>query len=204
VTPAPPSTLSVISRCVIALIGIALASPACSGPTAPDSLTSAPLSSSMPGMAGSPASVLAATRVVGTVQLVNGTFTVRFNGPDGAGTVSGTYTGQASVPDSGKTTAALSLTITSKTGFGSNTTGASGEGSGGAFVGEGDFTLSLSLGFSGPKDGFTVKTLIRGSSQVSCVNSHTVVTLRGSNSASAPRLGQIDVEFRHEAGGCNA
>jgi hypothetical protein len=157
----------------------------------------------MASIADSAQDPVTARRVVGTVPLVNGTFTIRFNGSDGAGgTVTGTYTGQASVPETGKATASLNFSITGSSGSGSNVTAVSGDGSG-DYAGEGQFTLSLSLELSTPtpSDGFTAKTMIRGSSQASCVNQRIVVTQSGADSTS--RLGQVDATLRHESGGCS-
>ena len=207
VRSAPPnsSSLSFVSRCVVVVFGVGIAISACSAPTAPDSFTSAPLSSRASSLADSAQDPVTARRVVGTAPLANGTFTIRFDGPDGAGgTVTGTYTGQASVPETGKATASLDFSITGSSGFGSNVTAVSGEGTGG-FAGEGDTTLSLTLVFStpNPSDGLTTKTMIRGSSAVSCVNQRIVVTLSGTEST--PRLGQVNVTLRHEVagGGCS-
>jgi hypothetical protein len=98
----------------------------------------------------------------------------------------------------------LDLQITESTGLGSTVTGLGAEGSG-AFVDEGTFGLSVSLVLSGakPPDGVRLKTILRGTSRISCSAAERIlITQRGTGST--PRLGAIEAELQHEVGntGC--
>ena len=186
-------------------IGLVLAIPACSGPLGPTPL---PLRA-VPSTLSDPlltANSVSAYRVGTTFPLLNGSFTIRFRGTDGGlGTITGRYTGTA-VSTDGRTDADLDLQITDSSGLGSDVTELDASGSG-AFVDHGEFTLSLSIMVSSSKrsDGSTrVRTILRGTSGVSCTGGRILITQRGTGST--PRLGTIEVVLQHVLGsaGCGS
>jgi hypothetical protein len=112
------------------------------------------------------------------------------------GTIAATYTGNVSQPGSGRATAALDVRLRSATGVVSKFTSVTADGSG-AFIGEGDFTLSLSLA-SSENNGAT-STKVQGKTTISCsAEGRILATLRGTGSA--PRLGNVEIELQHEVG----
>jgi hypothetical protein len=157
---------------LLPLIGLTFAVPGCAGPVAPDALAPVPQAANGSRLDSNPMALLTPARVVTTFPLLTGSFTLSLRAADGiAGTVKGTYTGRAVAAVPGNTTAALDLHITETSGVGSAVTGLQAEGSG-AFVGEGDFTLSLKLVSSTSKLVDRLKATIRGTSRVSCSASH--------------------------------
>lgn len=111
--------------------------------------------------------------------------------------MTGTYTGQAVTAIPGNTTAALELDIKKTTGAGSLITGIEATGVG-AFVDEGDFTLSLKI-MSSAKMLDGSKVIFKGSTELSCSASHQiVVTQRASDST--PKFPEITIEFQHDVG----
>ena len=147
--------------------------------------------------------VVAPARVVTTFSLQAGSFTLSLRAADGStGTVTGTYTGLAVAAVPGNTTATLTFVITETSGIGSAVTGLQASGAG-AFVGEGDFTLSLTLESSTSKAIDGLKTMLRGTSRVSCSASHLiVVTQHGTQST--PKFLEMTIDLQHEVGqsGC--
>jgi hypothetical protein len=115
--------------------------------------------------------------------------------PTGIGAISGGYTGTAVVPSSGRASATLEMNVRRATGVASDVTTLAADGSGVAFVGEGDFTLSLKL--SSEEATITIK--LRGTSTISCsAQQRIVITMRGTGSA--PKLGDVEIELEHEVG----
>jgi hypothetical protein len=143
------------------------------------------------------------SRVVTTFPLLNGSFTLRLRAAGGsAGTIKGTYTGQAVASVPGNTNATLDLHISETSGVGSTITGLQADGTG-AFVGEGDFTLSLALASPATKSPDGSRATLRGTSRLSCSASHLiVVTQHGTDSA--PKFLEITIDLQHEVGltGC--
>jgi hypothetical protein len=142
---------------------------------------------------------LTPARVVTTFPLQAGSFTLSLRTAGGiAGTIKGTYTGSADASLPGKTTAALDVHISETSGAASEVTGLQAEGSG-AFVGEGDFTLSLTLASSTSKAVDGLKANLRGTSRLSCSASQlNLVTLHGTQST--PKFVEITIDLQHEVG----
>jgi hypothetical protein len=188
---------------LLPLIGLAFAVPGCAGPVAPDALAPVPQAANGSRLVSDPMALLTPARIVTTFPLLAGTFTLSLRAADGvAGTVKGTYTGQAVASVPGNTTAALDLHITETSGVGSAVTGLQAEGSG-AFVGEGDFMLSLTLVSSTSKSVDGLKANLRGTSRLSCSASHRIlVTQHGTQST--PKVLEITIDLQHEVGqtGC--
>jgi hypothetical protein len=141
--------------------------------------------------------------VVSTFPLLTGSFTLSLRAADGiAGTVKGTYTGQAVAAVPGNTTAALDMEISETSGAGSKVTGLQAEGTG-AFVGEGDFTISLTLESSTSKAVDGLKATLRGTSRVSCSASHRILVTQHATQ-STPKFLEIAIDLQHEVGrtGC--
>jgi hypothetical protein len=190
------NVLSTLPRWAIAIVTLAIS--ACSGPTAPDSLTTETVSSL--GGDHLSATILndgAARPIEGTFPLINGSFTLTLRGTDGTvGTVSGHYSGSATLK--GRTSGDLDFQIAGATGTGATVTAIEVEGTG-ALIDEGSFALTLSFVLAGsrPSGGDVIRVMVRGTSQLSCsATDRILVTLRGVGST--PRLGTIDVEVRHE------
>lgn len=179
-------------------IGVALVIPACSGPTGPDSLMPERVAS-LGGDRLSASSVNAgvARRIDATFPLVNGSFTLTLRGTDGSlGTVTGQYSGSATIH--GQTSTDLDVEITATTGIGSTVTELAVEGSG-AFVDEGDVTLVLSFVLSGatPSGDAVIRMIVRGTSRISCSAAERIlVTQRAVGST--PRVGTIEIQLQHE------
>ena len=105
-----------------------------------------------------------------------------------------------SVP--GNTNAALDLHISETSGVASAITGLQADGTG-AFVGEGNFTLSVTLASSTTKLLDGLRTTFRGTSQLSCSASNLiVVTQHGIDST--PKFLEITIDLQHQVGltGC--
>ena len=183
----------------VSAIGLAFATSGCAaGPVAPSAL--APVQQAPSAVLVSNVTVpLTPARVVTTFPLQNGSFTLSLRTVDGiAGAIKGTYTGRvvASVP--GNTTAALDVHISETSGVGSAVTGLQAEGSG-AFVGEGDFMLSLTLASSTSKAVDGLKANLRGTSRLSCSASQlNLVTQHGTQST--PKFVEITIDLQHEVG----
>ena len=139
-----------------------------------------------------------------TFPLLNGTFTVelRQNGSV-IGSITGRYTGVASATNSGRATASLEPQVRRRTGAASGLVDLEAAGTG-AFLGEGEFTLSLRLkgNFPGQTNASNILVKISGTSEISCRDGTIVITQTGSGSSS--RLGDLQVQLRHEIGsaGC--
>jgi len=184
---------------------LAFALSACAGPVAPSALAPVPPASSSRAVApasssrtvSNPMAVLAPVRVVTPFSLQAGSFTLSLRAPDGSsGTVKGTYTGLAVAAVPGNTTATLAFVITETSGIGSAVTGLRASGAG-AFVGEGAFTLSLTLESSTSKAVDGLKTMLRGTSRVSCSASHLiVVTQHGTQST--PKFLEMTIDLQHQ------
>jgi hypothetical protein len=187
------------------LIGLALVISACTGPSAHDSVLPGPSAISSSELLSNPMSLATPSRVVTTFPLLDGSFTLTVRAADGTvATIQGNYTGEAVASMPGNTTATLNVQIAETAKSGSAVTGIRAEGSG-AFIGEGDFTLSLTLTSPTTKssDGSEVKVSVRGTSLITCsATSRILVTQRGSGST--PRLGDVAIDLQHEVGntGC--
>jgi hypothetical protein len=104
----------------------------------------------------------------------------------------------------GNTNATLDLHISETSGVGSIITGLQADGTG-AFVGEGDFTLSLALASPATKSPDGLRATLPGTSRLSCSASHLiVVTQHGTDST--PKFLEITIDLQHEVGltGCIA
>ena len=182
--------------------GLALAISACAGPLAPNSVLTGPSATSGSDLISNPITVTS-SRVVATFPLT-GVFTLTLSAADGtAGSINGNYTGQAVASLPGNTTTTLELSTVQSAGLGSNVTGLQASGSG-AFIDEGDFSLSLSLTSPTLKssDGSVVKVTLRGTSRISCnAAHHIVVTQHGTGST--PRIGDVIVDEQHEVANTN-
>lgn len=163
-----------------------------------------------PSPLGTPRTGLAAPstlRVIGTFPLVNGTFTVelRQNGSV-IGSITGSYTGVASATNSGRARASLEPEVQERSDAASGLVDLEAEGTG-AFLGEGEFTLSLRLkgNFPGQTNASNILVKISGTSEIACSDGGTIViTQTGSGSSS--RLGDLQVQLSHEIGegaGCS-
>ena len=161
-----------------------------------------------PSDLGGPPTVLDVSdqRVGPTFTLLNGTFTVevRQNGSV-IGSISGRYTGVASATSSGRATASLETEVRRVTGAVGGLVDFDAEGTG-AFLGEGEFTLTLRLSGSFPQqpNASTIHVKITGTSTISCIDGTVVITMTGTGSS--PRLGDLQVQLRHEIGegaGCS-
>lgn len=196
----PPMRRScrLVSSACLAVLGLSceqpIRSPGATLPTFPSNL-------------GTPRTALEAPstlRVIGTFPLLNGTFTVelRQNGSV-IGSITGSYTGVASATNSGRATASLEPVVRGRTGAASGLVDLEATGTG-AFLGEGEFTLSLRLkgNFPGQTNASNILVKISGTSEISCSDGTIVITQAGSGSSS--RLGDLQVQLRHEIGsaGC--
>jgi hypothetical protein len=132
--------------------------------------------------------------------LLNGSFALTLRAADGSvGSVLGTYTGQADAPASGNTTAKLDLQITNASGIGAGVSRLQSDGGTGAFVGEGDFTLSLEFAFASTKSTDDIHMKLKGTAQISCSESNRIlVTLHGTDSTS--KFVEITIDLHHEVG----
>ena len=188
-----------ISAACLAVLGLAceqpVGSPGAMFPTFPSDL-------------GTPRAALedaSAFRVIGTFPLLNGMFTVQISQNGSVtGTITGRYTGVASASSSGRATATLEPEVRRLTGAAGGLVDLEAEGTG-AFLGEGEFTLTLRLAGSFPDqpNASNIQVKISGTSAISCSDAGTiVVTMTGTGSSA--RLGDLRVELRHELGsaGC--
>ena len=135
-----------------------------------------------------------------TFPLLNGSVrVVLLEGNNTAGTINGDYSGSSSNSIPGRATATLGIRIRNTTGAASGITAVKADGTG-AFIGEGTFTLSLSLATAQG----SVVAKVQGTSVISSCSAdqRIVVTMRGTGSA--PRIGKVAVELQHEVGstGC--
>ena len=175
-----------------ATIGLALTVSACGGPAAPAALPA----TTFPSDVIAPHQLAVTTERAGvSFPFLNGSLRlqVRENRKT-VGTIAATYTGNVSQPGSGRATAGLDVRLRSATGVVSKFTSVAADGSG-AFIGEGDFTLSLSLG----ENNGATSTKVQGKTTISCsAVGRILATLRGTGSA--PRLGNVEIELQHEVG----
>ena len=180
---------------LIALIALAIMTSSCSDPLTRDAVSPATFPSEITVIRAT-ADSTSTQRQGATFPLLDGAFrlTVR-EGSTNAGRIIGTYSGTAEVPLPGRASATLEIRVQRAIGVASEVTAVAAEGTGAAFVGEGDFALSLKLSTSNG----TTSTKVRGTSTISCSAAQRIlVTMLGSGSA--PRLGDIEVELRHEVG----
>ena len=134
--------------------------------------------------------------------LTNGTFTITSLDGD----ISGPYVGRVSVSSSrrGRSDASLSVQVTSGTGLFQGATGTlTGDGTG-AFIGEGDFSLSLRgsiMTVADPK-GLRVQGTISGTTSLSCIAPTLIATLSGDGSLTT--IGTAHAVLTHQIGnaGC--
>jgi hypothetical protein len=157
-------------------------------PAAPD-----PLDGSAAASAGNGAGAASPGTPSATFQLLDGTFRLAGIGGD---SITGTYTGLASVARG--ETSSLELQVTGGTGAFSGATGAlSGNGKG-AFTGQGPFSATISGRIVAEGSGaFKIRWAIAGTSTVSCAASERIsVTQNGT--ASAPRIGDVATTFQHQ------
>jgi len=183
---------------------VTLSAAACSSglPTSPGAVTA-------PSSRGS-AAVSNASGVAGGAlaspssqfSLTNGSFTITTSGGD---SVSGTYSGTATVSPSGKRAASINLQATGGTGGLQGAAGTlTGDGTG-AFTSEGSFQLALrgTITSATNPDGIRVRASLVGNAAVSCSTSGIVITLQGDGTAQ--RLGDIHGTFAHLVGnaGCS-
>jgi carbon monoxide dehydrogenase subunit G len=187
---------------LMTMISVALTLAGCGGtatPMAPSVVEQLPSDVSR---ANNPEALLTTRRAVNTFPLVNGAFALTLSTSDGSvGTVTGTYAGEAVVSDHGSQTATLTLQITGTSGIGSTITAIEADGTR-AFVGEGDFALSLLLTSSLTKS--PLRVTVRGTSQVSCSASHRIlVSLHGTDSTRGFLEITADLQHQVESGaGC--
>jgi hypothetical protein len=183
-------------RLTIATLAAVIIS-ACSEPLAPGTIGPSTFPSLVPS--SSPAEIVDKQRSDATFPLLNGSLRAWLTeGSSTVGTIDGGYSGTSSNPSSGHETATLGVRIQQKTGVVSGVTTVKADGIG-AFTGEGEFTLSLSLVTSEDR---TIVTKVRGTSAISCTTEGRIrVTMRGTGSA--PRLGNVSVELQHEVGNTN-
>jgi len=181
--------------CAIAWIGLAIIFTSCSAPLASSTVPAATFPSEVTRL--QPGDAATARRVRTTFPLLNGTFRIEVrDGGATVGRVTGMYSGEALQPDSGNASSALSLRVQNATGRASSVVALEGKGNG-VFVGEGDFTLSLSLALSAQNG--TRQAKVRGNARISCSAAGLIlVTMHGTGTV--PRLGDIAVELRHEVG----
>jgi len=192
--PPFPATL----RRIVTVTALSALFPACTSPLTPTAL--GPLAEgSTPVSVSASNPVLTPGRVTVSFPLINGVFSITLRTADGSiGTISGTYTGQAVAAIPGNTTASLELHIVQATGAGSLITGLEADGVG-AFVDEGNFTLSLKIASSASKILDGSKVILRGTAQLSCSASHrTVVTQHATDST--PRFAELTIDLQHEVG----
>jgi hypothetical protein len=183
-------------RLTIAAVAAVIIS-ACSEPLAPGAVGPSTFPSLVPS--SSAAEIVEKQRSDATFPLLNGSLrAVLTEGSSTVGTIGGGYSGTSSNASSGRETATLGVRIRQKTGVVSGVTTVKADGSG-AFTGEGEFTLSLSLVTSEDR---TVVTKVRGTSAISCTAEGRIrVTMTGTGSA--PRLGTVSVQLQHEVGNTN-
>lgn len=183
----------------VTVIGLAFTTGGCAaGPIAPSAL--APDQQATGTVPVSNVTVpLTPARVVITFPLQAGSFTLSLRTVDGiAGTIKGTYTGQAVAAVPGNSTAALDMHISETSGVGSLVTGLQAEGSG-AFAGEGDFTLSLTLASSTSKAVDGLKANLRGTSTISCTASNLILVTQYATQPT-PKFVEVTIELQHEVG----
>ena len=186
-----------VGNSLAAVLMTCIAATACSsGPAAPSAI-SGPASVS----AGMTALEPAASKGVVSFPMLGGIFTFTFSNGD---SISGAYTGEASVSNPGADVAVLNLTVTGGTGaFAGASASLTGSGRG-AFSGEGDFSLSVkgSLSTNAAPKALSFAAQIKGESVASCGEQRIALTLNGDGAA--PKLGSVVATLRHEVGntGC--
>lgn len=199
---------SPVALAMTALLLVSAASCARSAPTGPDSVVLAEVSTSsmptMPGaLVGTTASSAPAIGPVTSFDLSAGTFVLTTSDGD---RLAGRYTGRADVAALGKhARASLDLHVEGGAGafYGASGT-LRGEGKG-SFTGEGPFRLSLDGQLSTAKHiALRFHAVGMGTSQLSCVNEHLLLTLHGTGSAT--RFGRVELELQHqvENAGCSS
>jgi hypothetical protein len=182
-------------------LALALSVSACAGPVGP-SAAPVPQAETLSGSVSPSTDALWSSRAVTTFPLLNGTFTLSLRTADGtAGTIKGTYSGEATAVVPGNTTATLEMQISETSGYGSAISGLLAEGSG-AFVGEGDFSLTVSLSSAARQD---VKATLRGTSRLSCAASQRILVTQHAR-ASTPKFVELTIDMQHEVGrtGCSS
>jgi hypothetical protein len=186
---------------VVIFIGLAFVVSACTrSPIAPDALAPVPHAASGSALASDPMALVTPNRVVTTFPLLNGSFTLTLRAADGsAGTIKGTYTGQAVASVPGNTNATLDLHISETTGLGSTITELQADGTG-AFVGEGDFTLSLALASAATKSPGPSRATFKGTSRLSCSAASHLIVVTQHGTDSTPKFLQVTIDLQHEVG----
>ena len=180
-------------RLTIAAVAAVIIS-ACSEPLAPGTIGPSTFPSLVPS---SPLSEIVDKQRGDTFPLLNGSLrAVLTEGSKPVGTIGGAYSGSAANSSSGRETATLGVRVRQKTGVASGVTTVKADGSG-AFTGEGEFTLTLSLATA---QGETIAVKLRGTSTISsCTDEQLIqVTMRGTGST--PLLGTFNVVLQHEVG----
>lgn len=132
-------------------------------------------------------------KLVNTFDLINGEFTLTLTG----GSLSGTYTGQASTSSSRRSTASLELDVNGGLDAFQGATGSlHGDGTG-AFVGGGDFSLSLDgfISTLAQPEPFRVRAKINGAAAIICEPPTFWVSLTGEGYS--VKLGDLTAAFRH-------
>lgn len=168
---------------------------ACSEPLAPGTIRPSTFPSEVPF--SRPAEAVETQRENATFPLLNGSLqAVLPEGGSPVGRIGAGYSGSSSDPIPGRATATLGVRIRQTTGVASGITVVKADGSG-AFTGEGEFTLTLSLATA---QGETIAVKLRGTSAISsCTDEQPIqVTMRGTGST--PRLGTVNVVLQHEVG----
>jgi hypothetical protein len=196
-TKSPPPFPSTLCR-IVTFTALTTLLPACASPLMPTPL--GPVTDRITdGSVSASNASLASNRDVLSFPLLNGVFSITLRTAEGsAGTISGTYTGQAVVAIPGKAVASLDLHITQTTGAGSLVTGLEGNGSG-SFVDEGDFTLVLKVASSSSATRDGSKVTFRGSTQLACSASDRILVTQRATS-STRRFPEITIELQHEVG----
>jgi hypothetical protein len=132
-------------------------------------------------------------RLSATFGLLDGSFTLSTG--DGS-TLTGTYTGTASAPDS--QSALLALSVTGGTGVFQGASGSlKGEG-GGSFVGEGSFSLSLkgSVKTTQASGAIPIRGVLTGTSRASC-STDGLILLNLEATGSSPKHGALTADMHH-------
>ena len=177
-------------------IGLALTISACGEPAASAlSATTFPSDVTTPRRSSN---IETAQRVSATFRLLDGSFQLTFHDNGNiVGTIAGAYTGEAQSA-SGKTTASLNLTVRRAIGVAEGLTGLlAADGSGAAYIGEGEFALALKLQL--PTRNGPISLKVQGTATISCsTQERIVVTLSGTGSS--PQLADVEVQLRHEVG----
>ena len=198
------------SPVALAISGFSLvAAPSCarSTPTGPDSVVLADAQPSStptpPGIVGTMASSALARKLGTSFDLSDGAFELTTSDGD---TLDGRYTGTVEITGSGKrSTASLDLHVEGGTGAFIGASGTlRGEGKG-ALINDGSFWLSLDGQLSTAEgSALQFRAVVRGTSQLSCVDNRVQATLVGTGSAR--RFRRVELELSHllENAGCSS